>query len=189
MDLLDLDRRALAATGRLVDAIPPDALGRPTPCAAWDVRAVINHVVGNNVLYAAAAAGSAVDWAERQRDHVGADPQVAYARSSSAVTDAFATADLGKELEMPFGRFSAGQALAVHFVDVLVHGWDLAVATDQDSALDPELASAAIGIVGFYPPDVFGTEQFFAAGLPVAADAPPGERLVAMLGRQGVVRS
>lgn len=183
MDLLDLDRRALAATGRIVDVIPPDSLGRPTPCAAWDVRAVINHVVGNNVLYAAAAAGSPVNWEARAHDHVGDDPQLAYARSAAAVTDAFASADLGAELEMPFGRFSAGQALAVHFVDMLVHGWDLASATDQDATLEPELASAAIDIVGFYPPDVFGTEQFFAEGLPVAQTAPPGERLVALLGR------
>lgn len=189
MDLLDLDRRALAATGTRIDALAAGDMGRPTPCAAWDVRDVVNHVIANNRLYAAAADGLAVDWSDRDRDWVGDDARAAYAHSSEALTAAFAVADLAAELDMPFGRLPAAQALAVHFVDVLTHGWDLAVATGQDATLDPELASTAIDIVGFYPPDVFGTEQYFAEGLPVPADAPPDVRLVAMLGRRPVVRS
>jgi uncharacterized protein (TIGR03083 family) len=62
MDLLDLDRRALADTGAHVRALGPDDLTRPTPCTEWDVRALLNHVLGNNHLYAAAVEGAAVDW-------------------------------------------------------------------------------------------------------------------------------
>ena len=183
MDLLDLDRRALAATGALVDRLEAADMTRPTPCLAWDVRALVNHVIANNSLYAAAAVGEAVEWGHRDLDWVGDDAQGAYIRSADAVIAAFGAADLDADLDMPFGRFATAQALAVHFVDVLTHGWDLAVATGQDAALDPELAAVAIDIVGFYPPDVFGTEQFFAEGLPAPDDASPGERLVAMLGR------
>ncbi len=57
MDLLDLDRRALAATGAHVGAVGSDDLTRPTPCAEWDVRALLNHVLGNNHLYASAVEG------------------------------------------------------------------------------------------------------------------------------------
>ena len=183
MDLLDLDRRALVATGARIDAVTAADLTRPTPCAAWDVRAVINHVIANNSLYAAAASGHEVDWTDRALDHVGDDHGTAYARSAEAVSAAFGAADLAAEVEMPFGRFSAGQAVAVHFVDVLTHGWDLAVATGQDPGLDAELASVALDIVAFYPPDVFGTEQFFAQQQEYAPDAPPDVRLVAVLGR------
>ena len=183
MDPLDLDRRALAATGACVDRLEAADLTRPTPCAAWDVRALVNHVIANNSLYAAAAVGEAVEWGRRDLDWVGDDAQGAYIRSADAVTAAFGAADLTAEIDMPFGRLAAAQALAVHFVDTLTHGWDLAVATGQDATLDPDLAAVAIDIVGFYPPDVFGTEQFFAQGLPALDDATPGERLVAMLGR------
>lgn len=184
MDLLDLDRRALAATGAHVAALDAGDLARPTPCTGWDVRALLNHVLGNNHLYAEAVTGAPVDWAVRDRDRVGDDPAAAYADSAATATAAFAAADLDAQVDMPFGRLPAAQAVAVHFVDVLAHGWDLAVALDRDAALDPELASAALDIVAFYPPDVFGTPVFFAEQQPVAADATPGERLVALLGRQ-----
>lgn len=183
MDLLDLDRRALAATGAHVAAIGPDDLTRPTPCAEWDVRALLNHVLGNNHLYALAVGGTAVDWSERDRDRVGDDPGGAYASSAGAATAAFAGADLDAEVTLPFGRLPAAQAVAVHFVDVLAHGWDLAVALGRDAALDPELASVALDIVAFYPPDVFGTPVFFAEQQPCPTDAPPDVRLVAALGR------
>lgn len=49
--------------------------------------------------------------------------------------------------------------------------------------LDHELAPTALDIVGFYPPDVFGTPVFFAEQQPCPADAPPDVRLVAALGR------
>jgi hypothetical protein len=44
MDLLDLDRRALADTAAHVRTLAPDDLNRPTPCTEWDVRALLNHV-------------------------------------------------------------------------------------------------------------------------------------------------
>ena len=57
------------------------------------------------------------------------------------------------------------------------------MALGRDSRLDPGLASAALDIVAFYPPDVFGTPIFFAAQRPCPTDAPPDVRLVATLGR------
>ena len=184
MDLKELDRRALAGTGRLVAAVPPDQLTSATPCDGWDVRTLLNHVVGGNDLYATAASGDAVDWATREDDRLGDDPAGAYERSATAVTTAFAALDLAAgRLTLPFGELPASHAVAVHFVDVLTHGWDLATATGQDPTLDPELAVAAIDIVAGCPPEVWGTPQFFAHQVPVPPTAPPHVRLVALLGR------
>ena len=141
MDLRHLDRRALADTGRLVAAVRPDQLASPTPCDGWGVRTLLNHVVGGNHLYATAASGGAADWGSRESDRLGEDdagPAAAYDRSATAVTAAFAALDLGEDtVVMPFGELPASHAVAVHFVDVLVHGWDLATATGQDPTLDP----------------------------------------------------
>lgn len=184
MDLLTLDARALESTRAFVHGTGAGRLDMPTPCAEWDVRALLNHVLGNNHLYAAAAAGNAVDWDRRHDDQVGDDHRRGYDRSADAVTAAFATVDMAGEMTLPFGRLPVAQAVAVHFVDVLAHGWDLAVATGQDATLDAELCDAAMAIVAAYPPEVWGDPQFFAHQVPASDGDPPHLRLVRMLGRQ-----
>ena len=183
MDLFDLDRRALESTGAFVDGTDAGQLGLPTRCEGWDVRALLNHVLGNNDLYAAATAGP-VDWGRRDDDRVGSDHRQAYERSAARVTAAFAATDPGAEVEMPFGRLPVVSAVAVHFVDILTHGWDLAVATGQGPALDADLAEAAIAVVASYPSDAWGSQRFFAEKVPVADGAPAYVRLVSLLGRR-----
>ena len=184
MDLLDLDRKTLDVTRAYVAGTRHEQLGLPTLCAEWDVRALLNHVLGNNDLYAAGASGQAIDWDERNRDRVGDDPLAAYDRSAAAVTAAFAAADPATEISFPFGVIPAQQAVAVHFVDILVHGWDLAVATGQDPALPDDLAEAALAVVALYPPDVWGTPQFFAEKIASSADEPAYVRLVKLVSRE-----
>ncbi len=183
MDLLDLDRKTLEVTRAYVAGTRPDQLGLPTPCAAWDVRALLDHVLGNNDLYAAGASGRPIDWDERTRDRVGEDPLAAYDRSAAAVTAAFADADPTTEVGFPFGVIPVQHAVAVHFVDILVHGWDLAVATGQDPALPDDLAEAALAVVALYPPEVWGTPQFFADEVASSPDEPAYVRLVKLVGR------
>jgi uncharacterized protein (TIGR03083 family) len=150
-----------------VDGTDAGQLGLPTPCEGWDVRTLLNHVLGNNDLYAAATA-SAVDWGRRDDDRVGSDHRQAYERSAARVTAALPVVS----------------AVAVHFVDILTHGWDLAVATGQKPALDADLAEAAIAVVASYPSDAWGSQRFFAEKVPVADDAPAHLRLVSLLGRR-----
>lgn len=50
--------RAHAATGAVFDGVRDDQWALPTPCAAWDVRALANHLVGGYRLFAAAIAQS-----------------------------------------------------------------------------------------------------------------------------------
>jgi uncharacterized protein (TIGR03086 family) len=147
MDLRNLDQRALASTGAFVAATSPDQLGHDTPCEGWDVRALLNHVIGGNRLYSAAAAGESADWDTRDGDWIRDDHRSAYDRSVDEVTSRFARLDLAEDrVDLPFGQLPAMHAVAVHFVDVLMHGWDLAVATGQDPTLDPELCEAALQI-------------------------------------------
>jgi uncharacterized protein (TIGR03086 family) len=78
-----------------------------------------------------------------------------------------------------------GSVYAGHrFLDVFVHGWDLAVATGQDPELDPGLIKACHDVIepqvaAFRAAGVLGDEQ------PVRADATGQQRFLAMLGRHG----
>lgn len=78
-----------------------------------------------------------------------------------------------------------GSVYAGHrFLDVLVHGWDLAVATGQDDALDPELMQACQQIIEPQL-DAFRSAGALAPQVAVPADASAQTRFLAMLGRTG----
>jgi hypothetical protein len=46
MDIVDHLDGAFASTGRIIATVTPDGLRAPTPCAEWDVRALLNHATG-----------------------------------------------------------------------------------------------------------------------------------------------
>src|SRR5438034_3999326 len=46
MELLPAFECAVASTAEIVKATPADMLDAPTPCTEWDVRALLNHVIG-----------------------------------------------------------------------------------------------------------------------------------------------
>jgi len=78
-----------------------------------------------------------------------------------------------------------GSVYAGHrFIDVLIHGWDLAVATDQDSSLDPELVDAAYELLQGQT-DMVRASGMFGDDLAVTADAGAQTRLLAFIGRHG----
>jgi uncharacterized protein (TIGR03086 family) len=181
----DLYRRALEATGHTVAGVRPDQLAASTPCAAWDVRTLLNHVIGGNLTFARIAAGGTADAAGDMPDLTRPDPGTNYLDSAEAVLAAWAEPGaLDRRCHMPFGDLPAPAAMALHFLDCVVHGWDLARATGQPTALDPELAGAALSLAqGMVTPElrqagVFGPE------VPCPGDAPVHERLVAFLGRE-----
>jgi uncharacterized protein (TIGR03086 family) len=96
---------------------------------------------------------------------------------------------------LSFGQLPARVALGVRIVDTVTHGWDLARATGQQPAFDPEIAQIALVFAErsfgeartsgapFTPPlPIPGTP--FAPPVPISEDAPAIDRLAAMLGRQ-----
>ena len=69
--------------------------------------------------------------------------------------------------------------------ELVVHGWDVARATGQPYACEPELLDAAQSfLVQFASPDApAGPEVAFGPSRPVPGDAPPLDRVVALAGR------
>lgn len=179
MDILELDRRATDATGSIISGLTDDQLDLPTPCSEWTVRDVIEHLVANATNHAASITGSRVEAPD-------GDPRARFLAASSHLTATLATpgaldarVDLGE-----YGTFDGPVAIRVHFVDVLVHGWDIGQALGGRT-LDEELARPALRVAEHYPDTepTRGPGRAFAARQPVPADAPAGLRLVATLGR------
>ncbi|RKT52069.1 TIGR03086 family metal-binding protein [Saccharothrix australiensis] len=181
MDLLDLNRAAIDANTALFGALTPGDLDRVTPCAGWTVRDLLRHQVDMTLKFDAGARAGEV------RPRPDEDLVAAYAVASEQVTESFRAAGfLDRQAEFPgFGTRPGSSLVAAHFVDNLVHSWDLRRALGVDSTLDGELAHAAYRMALRYPdtPDVRGPGGAFAAAVDVPADAPVTDRLVALLGR------
>ncbi|GAA2029940.1 TIGR03086 family metal-binding protein [Catenulispora yoronensis] len=182
LDLRDLDRRALAATGEIVGKVGAHQLGLPTPCTEWTLGELLRHLVSENQGFAVNARG-VPDRSVWDGGRLGEDPHAAYLESAELVTAAFADDDVfGRDVEVrEFGVFSAEIALSLHFVDFLVHGWDVAKAIGAPIEFEEELAVTALAIAHRWPDD--RPNAAFDIEVEVTAAASPTQQLVAFLGR------
>ncbi|MFB8003489.1 TIGR03086 family metal-binding protein [Nocardia sp. NPDC056000] len=179
---------------RALNAIRPEQWVRPTPCAEWNVRQLVNHVTRGNLNYAnLVEGGSAAEFLrQREVDALGTDPVAAFARSVSTCADAFAQPGaLCRVLDYPLGRIAGRQALAVRTTDTTIHSWDLARALGVDDTLDPGLVAWIADHLDEIYTDlpetrtaIDTTHRFFAAARAAAAgDGPRQDRLLRQMGR------
>ncbi|MEY9841643.1 TIGR03086 family metal-binding protein [Streptacidiphilus sp. EB103A] len=176
--------RAFASTRSVLAHIRPGHLGEPTPCASWDVRAVVNHVI-SSAYWATASIG--VGRESGDVDFGSGDFVASYDECARIALAAFgAEGVLEAAVRLPFGEFSGAELLGMAATDQFTHGWDLARAIGLPTDLDPELADELFAMTqktvteAYRGPDgaaPFGPE------LPVPAAAGPADRLAAFLGR------
>src|SRR5213078_879290 len=186
-DIAELHAQALHASGRIVDGIPADRWHAETPCQGWDVRALVNHIVSGNLWAAELAAGATIGSVGDRLDGdvLGADPAKAYAASAEAAAAAFRRPGaLDAPCAVSYGPVPGSVYAGHRFIDVFIHGWDLAAATGQDTALDPDLMEACRQIIEPQL-ELFRAAGAFAAELPVPPGATPQTRFLAILGRTG----
>ena len=179
-------RRALLATGHVVAKVRPEQLADPTPCRDWDVRRLLNHIVAGNHMFAEVARGGRADPEDTVVDHTRPDPGTNYLASAESVLAAWAEPGaMERRCHMPFGDVPAPAAVSIHFLDLVVHGWDLARATGQDATIDPDLAAEALDIShDLLSPELRELGMFGPGDVPASADDLLHDRLVAFMGRR-----
>jgi uncharacterized protein (TIGR03086 family) len=142
MELADLHRRSVESWRSRIDAIDDSQWTLPTPCAEWDVRALVNHIVGEELWTTPLVDGATIEEVGDRFDGdlLGDDPN---AVAGAAATEAAAAVDRrlpeGGTVHLSFGVVPIEEYVRQLSADHLVHSWDLAVATHQDPSLDLEL--------------------------------------------------
>ncbi|MGH9231407.1 MAG: TIGR03086 family metal-binding protein [Acidimicrobiales bacterium] len=184
MDVVELDRRAAAATAVIMDATRDDQHGAPTPCPKWTVVDLVAHLIAGNVKYIEIARGG--DWSRGAPPvEVGDDPSGTYRRTVEMMLEAWEQPGvLDREVTLPTGRGRAESALYLHLGETLVHGWDLAMATGQEPSFDVEVAEASLAQYQSWLPARRPEGSPFADASDVDADASAIDRLAAYLGRE-----
>jgi uncharacterized protein (TIGR03086 family) len=183
MDVKALHGRTVESWQRFVDGVGDDQWDLPTPCTEWDVRALVNHIVGEQRWTAPLLDGMTIaEVGDRfDGDLLGADPQAAgrtaAAESVAAVADKLDGIDT---VHLSYGDEDPGEYVHQLAADHLIHGWDLAAATSQDRTLDPELVAE---VAAWF---VDREELFRAAGVlgpRAAGSGDPQSQLLAAFGR------
>jgi uncharacterized protein (TIGR03086 family) len=168
-----------------VAAVRPEDLTRSTPCSDWDVRALLEHVIGELLWTAPLLAGQTIaDVGDRlEGDHVGSDAAAGWAAAVGVAQDAVVgVTDWSAPVHVSYGDIPGHEYIDQVATDVLVHTWDLARAVGADEQLDNELVQLALEGVRAQA-DLLAASGLFAAPVPVADDAPAQTRLLAALGR------
>lgn len=168
----------LADLGALLARIDPQGLGRPTPCPAFDVRALQHHVLTGLAGFAAVLTG-------RQR-HAATVSEVAE-QVTSALDAGVAARTVRLDGADPLPGTTVLDRLSA---EVIVHGWDLARATGQAWDPSPSACEAARATMRrlLRPPAApaqGGREPAagFSAEVGVPDDASTLDRLLAVTGR------
>ena len=186
-DPREIHQRAVAQTESIVAAVVPAQLGLPTPCAEYDVRALLSHTVGGLNRIALVGEGADALAIPARADGVPDDGWLdAYRAAAARARAAWADdARLDALVEVPWGKVPGRIAVSGYVQEILTHGWDLARATGQPTELDPELATWVLAVARrILPPEPRGGEVPFGPVVPVPEGAGVYARLAAWLGRQ-----
>ena len=174
---------------RLAD-VTADDWARQTPCPDWDVRALVNHVIGGNRRYVMLLHGASADEvnATRVLDHLGTDPVDAFEATADEVEAAFREPGaLVAVVKHPAGDRTGEVLLEMRIVDFAVHAWDLACAIGARGDLDADLVRFLSDRAELA--DQGRRDGFYGA----AASGPPGEplqnRVLRLFGRSPDWRS
>ncbi|MFD4462807.1 TIGR03086 family metal-binding protein [Nocardia sp. NPDC058480] len=183
--LLARHERAVRLSIDAVEAASEAPLSIETPCAGWDLRALLEHMGTQNRGFAAAARG-ANDPAVWVVNHA-VDPIGDYVRSAHEVVEAFAAGEARTVFlpEIPPGHFPAATALGFHLIDSVVHAWDVARSVGHVIDLDADLAPAALRIAEAVPTGRARLRPGAAFGpaLEVADTTATLARILGILGR------
>jgi uncharacterized protein (TIGR03086 family) len=162
---------ALERTGRIIAGIRDDQWHNPTPCTQWDVRAVADHLIKGNALFAGALGGGEFDTKD-------------YREVSARLLEAFRKPGaVDGTVTVPFGTVPGEFALHLRLTELLMHGWDIARATGQKTDFPDEMVEQELQFgqraIGMIPPD----RSPFQPSKPAPEGAPAIDRLAALLGR------
>ena len=177
-------QQSIAVARGVLENTSKEQLTDATPCSAWDVKGLINHMVGAHYFFEMGLTGAPSG--DMSQDFAAGDFLSAYDDASAACVAAFSTDGvMDKMHKLPFGEMPGSAFVGLAMTDTFTHAWDLAKATGQNTDLAPAMAETLLAGAhqsiqpGFRSEDgsVFGLEKTAPAG------ASKADELAAFLGR------
>jgi uncharacterized protein (TIGR03086 family) len=178
-DLRPFHRIAIERSVEVVAGVATNDLHRPTPCAGWNITDLLAHMTVQHRGFAAAARGHGAElvvWDPATvADRVAVDPAGTYAAAAADVLDAFAADGV---LESAFAlpelgpgaSFPGALVIGFHFVDYVVHGWDVARSIGSHFDLPAGVVAAVLPVALAVPDGELREGEGAPFGPAIAAD-------------------
>lgn len=172
----------------LLDGLTDDQLSARTPCSAYTVADLLDHVMGLALAFRDAAAktnaeDSAGGPAETSGDNLPADWRRLLPERLEALANAWADPAAWTGEARAGGVTMSAEVMGVVALDeIVVHSWDLARATAQPFECDARSAEALFGLLS-PSSDEDGQNGLFGPVVHVSADAPLLHRVIGLTGR------
>ena len=138
---------AVATATATINSVTDDQLDRATPCRAFDVAALLDHLVlvapriaslGRGTPDYSASDGGTAGWSV-------SDIAAAWNHDITEAGQAWEDPEsLTRMITLPWATMPGDGVLRMYLSELLVHTWDLARATDQRPAWDPAAVTAAL---------------------------------------------
>jgi uncharacterized protein (TIGR03086 family) len=184
MDVTTLHHRTVECWADRVNAVGADHWGAQTPCAEWDVRDLVQHVVGEDLWTSALLEGATIEevGSRFDGDLLGDDPVGAALDAAKRAVSAVAERlPRGGTVHLSYGEEDVEEYVWQLAADHLVHSWDLAAATDGDRRLDPHLVAE---VAGWFADREATYRAAGAVGPRAAPGGDPQTELLAAFGRK-----
>jgi uncharacterized protein (TIGR03086 family) len=186
----ELNAQAVKTSAELVSHVTTGDLGKPTPCAAWNLGELLAHMTVQHYGFAAAARGNGADPVVWQTPAPGSDPVAAYAEAVDVVLAAFAEDGVTeRQFALPEisteRTFPGKQAIGFHLVDYVVHSWDVARSIELPVSLDDSVLAVALKVAEAVPtgPARLRPNAAFAPVIESPEGAGRLDRILMLLGR------
>ena len=148
VDLPEVHAQALDMTRQLVAGVSERQWDDTSVCEDWTVRELVNHIVTGNYWAEELGSGKSIEEVGDRLDGdvLGDDPVRAYDDSAARAAAVFrAPGAMDAPCAVSYGPVPGSVYCGHRFLDVLVHGWDVAKSTGQDTTLDPDARRSMLG--------------------------------------------
>jgi len=140
-----LFRESVGFWSEQVSRIEDSSWGLPTPCTDWDVQALVNHVVGEELWARPLLEGRTIDEVGDRFDGdvLGSDRlKTAVEAEYDAVAAVDALLPGISTVHLSYGEEKAENYIWQLLSDHLIHAWDLATGLGHSVEMPPKLVSA-----------------------------------------------
>jgi uncharacterized protein (TIGR03086 family) len=180
--------RAVGYTRGCLQLVAGTPLTAPTPCARWDLLALLRHMDDSLCAFTDAAEIGHVDLLPVSatpfgEPRAGARLVVERLRARACtLLSAWAAVRGDQDVTVSDRRLPSDLLARAGSLEIAVHGWDVARACGADRPLPAALALDLLGVVPVLVSDADRPARF-AERVDVPPHAPAGVRLLAALGR------